>query len=102
MLGVLLAYGITKAIIFLIPDSYVPNEARIVVNLYVLLFSAGVSVASGILFGLAPALKCSRPGLGDTLKEASRTLSGDAGGGRMRKVLVIAEIALSVALLTGA
>ena len=101
-LGVLLAYGITKAIIVLIPDSYVPNEARIVVNLYVLLFSAGVSVASGILFGLAPALKCSRPGLGDTLKEASRTLAGDAGGGRMRKVLVIAEIALSVALLTGA
>jgi putative ABC transport system permease protein len=100
--GVVLAYGLTKAVIALIPDSYVPNEARIAVNLYVLMFSACVSVLSGILFGLAPALKCSRPDLGDTLKDASRTLAGDGGGGKTRKALVIAEITLCVILLSGA
>jgi len=100
-LGVLLALAITKAIVYLMPDFYVPNEARIAVNLYVLLFSAGVSVLTGVVFGLAPALECSRPGLVDALKDAGRTLSG-AAGGRTRKALVIAEIALSVVLLMGA
>ena len=59
--GVLLALAITKAIVVLMPEFYVPNEARITVNTYVLLFSAGLSVLTGIIFGLAPALKCSRP-----------------------------------------
>jgi putative ABC transport system permease protein len=102
VIGVLLAFGITQAIVLLIPASYVPNEARINVNLNVLLFSAVVSVASGVLFGLAPALQSSRPDLGDTMKEAGRTLAGDSGGGRTRQALVVAEIALCVVLLAGA
>jgi putative ABC transport system permease protein len=101
-LGVLFAEAITKAVIVLIPDSYVPNEARIAVNLYVLLFSAAVSILTGILFGLAPALKSSRPDLVDALKDAGRTVSGSGAGGRMRSALVVAEIALSVVLLMGA
>jgi putative ABC transport system permease protein len=100
--GILLAIGITRAIVALIPESYVPNEARIAVNTYVLLFSAGVSVLTGIVFGLAPALKCSRPDLTDSLKDAGRAQSGSGTGGRMRNVLVVAEIALSVVLLMGA
>ena len=100
-LGVALAFALTKAVVVLIPSSYVPNEARIVLNVYVLLFSAVISIFSGVLFGLAPATKCSRPHLGDTLKDASRTLAGD-GGGRTRKALVVAEITLCVVLLTGA
>jgi predicted permease len=101
VLGVFLALALTKAIVALMPDFYVPNEARITVNIYVLLFSACVSVITGIVFGLAPALKCSRPGLVDALKDAGRAMSS-AAGGRTRQALVIAEIALSVGLLMGA
>ena len=99
--GVLLAIAITKAVVALMPDFYVPNEARITVNPYVLVFSAGVSVLTGILFGLAPAIRSSRPDLVDALKDAGRT-SGSSAGGRMRDVLVVVEIALSVVLLMGA
>jgi putative ABC transport system permease protein len=99
--GVLLAIGITKAVLALMPEFYVPNEARITVNAYVLLFSAGVSVLTGILFGLAPALRSSRPDLVDALKDAGRT-SGSSAGGRTRDALVVVEITLSVVLLMGA
>jgi putative ABC transport system permease protein len=101
VLGMLLAVAITKAIGLLMPEFYVPNEARITVNTYVLLFSAAISVLTGILFGLAPALKSSRPDLVDALKDAGRT-SGTGGGARTRSTLVVAEIALSVVLLMGA
>ena len=101
VLGVLFAVAITQAVVFLMPQFYVPNEARITVNSYVLLFSAGISVLTGILFGLAPALKSSRPDLVDALKDAGRT-SGTGGGARTRSALVVAEIALSVVLLMGA
>jgi predicted permease len=99
--GMLLAIGITKAVVALMPEFYVPNEARITVNAWVLLFSAAVSVLTGILFGLAPAIRSSRPDLVSALKDAGRT-SGGSAGGRMRDGLVVAEIALSVVLLMGA
>jgi predicted permease len=100
-LGILLAFGLTKAVVALIPPDYVPNEARIELNSYVLLFSAAVSLLTGILFGLAPALRASRPDLVDALKDAGRT-SGAGAGGRARHTLVIVEVALSVVLLMGA
>ena len=100
-LGVLLAIGLTKAVAALMPPFYVPNEARITVNAYVLMFSAAISMLTGILFGLFPAIKSSRPDLVDALKEAGRT-SGASSGGRTREILVVAEIALSVILLMGA
>jgi predicted permease len=91
-LGVLLALGLTQGIVELMPDSYVPNEARVTLNGYVLLFSAMVSVLTGVLFGLAPALKSSKQDLVETLKDSGRSLSGSAGG-RTRAALVVAEIA---------
>jgi predicted permease len=99
--GVLLAIAITKVVVVLMPELYVPNEARITVNAYVLLFSAGVSMLTGILFGLAPGIHSSRPDLVDSLKDAGRS-SGAGSGGRTRNVLVVVEIALSVVLLMGA
>jgi len=102
VLGILLALGITKGVVTLIPDFYVPNEARITVNGYVLLFSAAVSVLTGILFGLAPAVQCSRPDLVEALKEGARAAGTSAAGGRTRNLLVIVEVTLSVILLVGA
>lgn len=102
VLGVLFALGATRLIVVLIPPDYVPNEARIVVNGWVLLFSLGISMLTGILFGLAPALRSSRPDLVGTLKDGGGGASGSMHGQAMRSWLVVAEISLSVILLAGA
>ncbi|MGC2299927.1 MAG: ABC transporter permease, partial [Acidobacteriaceae bacterium] len=102
VLGVLFAVGATRLIVALIPPDYVPNEARIVINGWVLLFSLGVSMLTGILFGLAPALRSSRPDLVGTLKDGGGGAAGSMRGRAMRSWLVVAEISLSVILLAGA
>jgi putative ABC transport system permease protein len=102
VIGVLMAIGITKAISALMPSFYVPNEARVTVNTWVLLFSFVVSVMTGILFGLVPALQCSRPNLTDSLKEGTRGAGGSIKGQKTRRALVIVEVALSVILLAAA
>ncbi len=101
-LGVLFAVVATRVIVALIPPDYVPNEARIAINGYVLLFSLAVSMFTGILFGLAPALRSSRPDLVETLKDGGGGATGSVRGQAMRSWLVVAEISLSVFLLTGA
>ena len=71
------------------------------INVPVLLFLGGVTVLTGILFGLAPSLHASRTTLNDVLKDESR--SGTSGGqARLRNALVIAEISISLVLLVGA
>jgi len=101
-LGVLFALAATRIIVALIPPDYVPNEARISVNGYVLLFSLAVSMLTGILFGLAPALRSSRPDLVDTLKDGGGGATVGVRGQAMRNWLVVAEVSLSVFLLAGA
>jgi putative ABC transport system permease protein len=70
-------------------------------NPTVLTFTAVVSIACGILFGLVPALKSTKVSVHDTLKEGTR--SGESRGGvRLRDTLVVAQFALALALLVGA
>ncbi len=102
VLGVLFAVGATRAIVAVIPGDYVPNEARITINGYVLLFSLAISVLTGILFGLAPSIRCSRPNLVDALKDGGHGTSGSVRGQKARSWLVVAEVSLSVILLAGA
>jgi hypothetical protein len=83
------------------PEFYVPNEARVTINMTVLFFSLAVSVLTGIVFGLVPALQASRPDLADALKAGGRA-DGASVGSRTRSVLVIVEVALSVVLLASA
>ena len=101
-LGVLFSFAATRMIVALIPPDSIPGEARITTNPYVLLFALGVSMLTGILFGLAPALRSSRPDLAGVMKEGGSGSGGSARGQAMRGVLVVTEIALSVILLTGA
>jgi predicted permease len=101
VLGVLFAFVAIRSIVGLMPEFYVPNESRVAINLPVLLFSLGVSLLTGIVFGLAPALQSSKPDLTDALKAARSTGAG-IHGGRTRDVLVVTEVALSVVLLAGA
>src|SRR5262249_4598168 len=101
LLGLLFAYWITLLMVALMPSFFVPNEARIEVNRYVLFFCVAVSALTGILFGLAPALQSSRPDLVAALKDDARS-SGSSVGGRTRALLVGVEVALSVVLLVSA
>ncbi|HKQ04017.1 MAG TPA: ABC transporter permease [Blastocatellia bacterium] len=99
VLGILLAWwGVDILLSF--SDASIPRAAEIGVNATVLVFTLAVSLITGTLFGLVPALGASRPDLHDTLKEGSRSVSGARH--RLRSLLVIAESALAVVLLIGA
>ena len=100
-LGVLFAFGAIRAVVALMPEFYVPNEARVTINLLVLAFSCAVSVLTGIVFGLVPALHISQPDVTQALRAGRSTGAGSEGGGS-RNVLVIVEVALSVVLLVSA
>ena len=84
----------------------VPRLGAITIDGRVLLFTAAVSIAAGLLFGLVPALRLSRLDLHETLKEATRGASGTSAvwgrGQTTRRLLVVGELAIAVALLAGA
>jgi len=81
----------------------VPRTNPIALDATVLLFTAVVSVLVGIVFGLAPALQASRLDLGEELKSVAQSVLSPTGWNRrVRDLLVVGEIALSLALLTGA
>ena len=71
-------------------------------DLRVLLFALGLSLITGILFGLAPAFQATRPDLSNTLKDQANNVSAGSAHVRIRKVLVVAQVALSLLLLIGA
>jgi predicted permease len=84
----------------------IPRLQDVGIDGRVLLFTLVLSVFSGILFGLAPSLRVSRLDLNSTLKDASRGSAGTSAmwgrGNNVRRLLVVAELALSVVLLIGA
>src|SRR5262249_48228068 len=81
--------------------STVPRIDLLAVDGRVLAFTAAISIATGLIFGLAPALRASAPNLLTTLKESVRSTAG-LGTGRLRAVLVVSEIAFALVLLVGA
>jgi len=100
-LGVLFAFGAIRSIVSLMPEFYVPNESRVAINVPVLLFSLAVSLLTGIVFGLVPALQASKADVTDALR-AGRSTGAETHGGRTRNLLVVIEVALSVVLLVSA
>ncbi len=101
VLGVLFAFAAISFIVGLMPEFYVPNESRVTINVPVLAFSLAVSVITGIVFGLVPALHLSKPDVTESLK-ASRSTGAGVPGGHTRSILVIVEVALAVVLLVSA
>ena len=91
-------WGISAALASLAAD--LPRSDNIRMNAFVLFFALAVSIVVGILFGLAPALRSSRADLQLSLKEAGRGSTG--GHHRTQSGLVIAQVALTLVLLTGA
>ncbi|HEV8217483.1 MAG TPA: ABC transporter permease, partial [Gemmatimonadaceae bacterium] len=100
VIGLLLARWSVKSLVALNPN--LPRASEISVDARVMLFTLGVSVITGLLFGLAPALQTSRTNLQETLKDGSRSGTSDMAGRSVRRALVVAEVALSLTLLVGA
>lgn len=87
------------------PSYFIPYSVaatQITLNIQVVLFTITISAATGILFGLAPALQATKPDLNAVLKENSSALTGALGKTRLRAFFVITELALSLVLLVGA
>jgi putative ABC transport system permease protein len=99
VLGIVVAYVGIRLFVTLAPGFYPPSQ-DITIRPAVLLFTLGVSVATGILAGMFPALRASRPDL-DALKQSAR---GGASGIRqgLRRALVVIEVAMALVLLVGA
>ena len=98
LLGLFIAYWGIDLLIAGMPDN-VPRAQESGLDLRVLGFTFGISVLTGIVFGLAPALQASKVDLNETLKEGGRSASTSSGGKRLRGFLVVAETALALVLL---
>jgi predicted permease len=100
-LGLLLAMWVTAGLVQF-TTSGLPRLNEISADRTVLVFSLAVSILTGILFGIFPALQASRTDLHDALKEGGRSGTAGSGQRRLRDVLVAAEVAISFVLLVGA
>jgi len=99
--GLLVALWLTKALVDLGGDD-VPRAAQVGIDTRVLAFTLVISLVTGVLFGLVPAVHSSKTDLAESLKEGGRG-SGDASRGNwLRGVLVVVEVAVAVVLLVGA
>ncbi len=96
--GVLLAVWISRAVASFQPPLGVPVSFDMPIDLQVMAFTIIVALATGLLFGLLPALRVSRPELVATLKGGGRMSTGN----RLRNALVATQVAMSLALLIGA
>ena len=97
-LGVGVAYGVLRLVLALGPSN-LPRLDEIGIDPSVLLFALGISLASGLLFGLAPVFKYAGPRVGLALREGGRALSAGRERHRARSVLVVVQVALALVLL---
>ncbi len=95
-LGLLVAYSGTKAVLRTLPQA-LPRAHEVGLDFRVVLFTLGISLLVGMLFGLAPALKLSRSGVAETLKEGGRGSSGARH--KTQSTFVAIELALALVLL---
>ena len=96
--GFMLAVWMSRAVVSLQPPLPVPISFDMPMDVGVLAFTTAVALATGLVFGLLPALRISRPDLVTTLRGSGRV----TGGTRLKNTLVAAQIAMSLALLIGA
>ena len=98
VLGVALAYGGIQLLLYLQP-AQLPRLNEITLDPLVLLFTLGISLVAGLLFGAIPILKYARPHMASALKDASRGSSEGRERHRARNTLVVAQVALAAVLL---
>jgi putative ABC transport system permease protein len=101
VLGLLLAMWGTELVLALVPKG-LPRVESVGFDVSVLGFTTFVSIATGLLFGIAPALQISKTNLTQSLKEGGRSATGGAQHNRVRSILVVAEVAIALTLLVTA
>jgi putative ABC transport system permease protein len=99
--GILIAASGTQALIGIVPQA-IPRASEVGMDGHVLIFAILLSLVTGILFGLVPALRVSRSDLAESLKGMSRSVSEGMRHRRLRGALISAETALAFVLLAGA
>jgi predicted permease len=101
LLGILLAYWMAKLIFGLFPDVFM-HESVIRINLPILAFSIALALISGLLFGLLPSLRMSRPDVSQMMQTTGRKVAGRTGQARSLNTLIAGQIALTVVLMGAA
>ena len=101
VLAVGLAYWGTSLLVAFKPDN-LPRLAEIGVDARVLAFTLGVSLLTGVIFGLLPAWMAARTGIGESLKEGGRSATAGSARQRLRSTFVVVELAIALVLLVGA
>ena len=99
--GVAVAWAGTRTLLDFLPHGTTPLGLATTPDARILLFNFGVALATGLLFGLVPALQATNPDVAPTLKDQAGSVAG-AGHARLRKALVVAQVTLSLLLLIGA
>lgn len=99
-LGLLVAWGGVRILLRMAPAS-LPRLEQVHLDAPVLLFTLAVSLGTGLLFGLLPAMRAARGDAVEALRDGARS-SASRGGSRLRRVLVMGEVALAVVMLSGA
>ena len=100
--GVVMAYWTMDLIMAFAPPVDMPLDLGLRMDTTTLLFALGVSLVTGVIFGLVPALQTSSPQMITALKEEGRSGSGGRTTGRLRNALVVAQLAVCLVLLVGA
>ena len=101
-LGVVMAWQGLALIVAWVPTNSFAAESVIEMNLPVLLFSTALAIATAVVFGVWPALQLSRPDLGRVAQASTRRVIGSAHGQRIHRVMVAAQVALTLLMLTAA
>ena len=101
-LGLGLAWLLIRAAPGIVPPDAIPTAAPIQLSYVVVLFTMAISVITGILFGLAPAMTAARPDVQETLKDSSRGSTSGRGRQRFRQIMVMGEVAVALMLLASA
>jgi putative ABC transport system permease protein len=100
--GLVLAYKSLAVIVANLPEYSFPHEAAIQIDLPVLVFCVGAAVATGVLFGIWPALQLSRPEVNQVMQSNTRKTTSDVKGRGVHSTLIGAQIALTLLMLSGA
>ena len=99
-LGLGLAYGAVQVLIWMAPSN-LPRVNEISIDPAVILFTLGIALLTGLLFGMIPVIKYAGPRIADHLRAAGRCSSHSRDRHRARGVLVVAQVALALVLLVG-
>ncbi len=100
--GLVVAVWTTDALLRLLPEDAAGGWLAATLDLQTLVFALLLSLVTGLLFGLVPAIASTRPDLSSSLKDQSANVTASGGQARFRKIFIVAQVALSLLLLVGA